>query len=140
MNERIFVDASFWIASRHPRDQRFDTARKLAAKIAKARAKLIATWFVAAETHAALTRSRKLRIQMLGDMEKNPFFALEAVTGDDQGNAVELLHAHEDKQYSLCDAISFVVMKRLGISRALTFDAHFAQIGWFQIIDSPEAF
>ena len=37
---------------------------------------------------------------------------------------------HTDKRYSLTDCISFVLMNRLGISRALTFDKHFAQAGF----------
>jgi predicted nucleic acid-binding protein len=37
---------------------------------------------------------------------------------------------HQDKWYSLTDCISFVVMERLGISRALTFDRHFVHGGF----------
>jgi predicted nucleic acid-binding protein len=36
---------------------------------------------------------------------------------------------HKDKRYSLTDCISFVLMKRLGIEQALTFDQHFVQAG-----------
>jgi predicted nucleic acid-binding protein len=36
----------------------------------------------------------------------------------------------------MCDAVSFAVMERLGISAAFTFDAHFAQYGW-SVLDEP---
>lgn len=48
----------------------------------------------------------------------------------------KLLQRHQDKRYSLTDCISFVVMKELGISCALTFDRHFVQSG-FEVLPTP---
>ena len=61
-----------------------------------------------------------------------------------QGISVEFVHVdaallleawsyfqrHDDKDYSLTDCISFVLMRDGGISRALTFDKHFTQAGF----------
>lgn len=40
---------------------------------------------------------------------------------------------HADKGFSLTDCISFVVMKQLGVTAALTFDRHFAQAGFSKL-------
>jgi predicted nucleic acid-binding protein len=37
---------------------------------------------------------------------------------------------HQDKDYSLTDCISFLVMQKLGIQRAFAFDRHFVQAGF----------
>jgi predicted nucleic acid-binding protein len=56
------------------------------------------------------------------------------VTRDDHRRAVELIRAHQDKSYSLCDAVSFVVMEPLRIRRAASFDQHFRQYGKFEVL------
>jgi predicted nucleic acid-binding protein len=48
--------------------------------------------------------------------------------------AVQLLEARLDKAYSLCDAVSFVVMKHRRISVALTTDRHFEQEGFQKLL------
>jgi predicted nucleic acid-binding protein len=41
--------------------------------------------------------------------------------------ALDLLFARSDKTYSLCDAVSFVLMRERGETEALTTDRHFEQ-------------
>lgn len=48
--------------------------------------------------------------------------------------AVELLQARRDKTYSLCDAVSFVLMRERGIHEALTTDKHFEQEGFVRLL------
>ena len=48
--------------------------------------------------------------------------------------ALSLLQARLDKTYSLCDAVSFVVMRRHGIIEALTTDRHYAQEGFIKLM------
>ena len=40
---------------------------------------------------------------------------------------------HADKSYSLTDCISFVLMTRLGIVEALSFDKHLVQAGFVKL-------
>lgn len=48
--------------------------------------------------------------------------------------AINLLQRRLDKEWSLCDAVSFVLMERLGITEALTTDHHFEQAGFIRLL------
>jgi uncharacterized protein len=48
--------------------------------------------------------------------------------------ALDLLSARPDKNYSLCDAVSFVVMREHGLIDALTTDRHFEQEGFRRLL------
>lgn len=48
--------------------------------------------------------------------------------------AVELLQRRDDKNYSLCDAVSFVIMNEHGINEALTTDKHFEQENFVRLL------
>ena len=48
--------------------------------------------------------------------------------------AVLLLQARSDKDYSLADSVSFVLMRQRGIQEALTTDHHFAQEGFQRLL------
>ena len=48
--------------------------------------------------------------------------------------AVELMKKRAEKNYSLCDAASFIVMNENGISEALTTDKHFEQEGFIRLL------
>jgi len=47
---------------------------------------------------------------------------------------MSLLAGRADKTYSLCDAVSFVLMHRRRISEALTTDRHFEQEGFRRML------
>ncbi len=48
--------------------------------------------------------------------------------------ALDLLQARIDKTYSLCDAVSFIIMRERGITDALTTDKHFEQEGFVRLL------
>jgi uncharacterized protein len=49
-------------------------------------------------------------------------------------DGLRLLEARLDKSYSLCDAVSFVLMRRGGLTDALTTDRHFEQEGFTRLL------
>ena len=48
--------------------------------------------------------------------------------------AMALLEERPDKRYSLCDAVSFLLMRQRGIAEALTTDRHFEREGFVRLL------
>ena len=48
--------------------------------------------------------------------------------------AIQLLRERSDKTYSLCDAVSFLIMKQRNLVEALTTDEHFDQEGLVRLL------
>lgn len=134
MAPKVFIDASFWIALRDARDPWHDRARTLTRELLTQRTPLVFTSLVFAETHAHFSRSLRMRLQVMKDAQQNPAMQWEPVSTADESEAMALLRQTNDKQYSFADAVSFIVMRRLQLRRAASFDKHFHQFGEFEVI------
>jgi predicted nucleic acid-binding protein len=68
------------------------------------------------------------------DLVDNP--DIETVWVDEplHREAMQLLLARQDKGYSLCDAVSFILMRQRGITDGLTTDRHFEQEGFIRLL------
>ncbi len=88
--------------------------------------------YVALATARRFPRSSALAF--VADLLDNP--DIETVWVDEplHREAVELLIARQDKTYSLCDAVSFVLMRQRGITEALSTDRHFEQEGFIRLL------
>jgi predicted nucleic acid-binding protein len=88
----------------------------------------------------ALAQARDLpRVAILDfcrDLVDSPAVRFEWVTPEINAAALALLQARGDKSWSLCDAVSFVIMKRNNVREALTTDHHFVQAGFGQLLVS----
>ena len=73
-------------------------------------------------------------LEFMVDLVDNP--DIETVWVDDplHREAMQLLANRQDKTYSLCDAVSFVLIRQRGISDALTTDRHFEQEGFIRLL------
>jgi predicted nucleic acid-binding protein len=131
----VFTDAGYWIALRDSQDSFHAIALGTARKLVSERFRIVTTSFVFAEVYARFSRMRVIRQQIVRDVWQNPLVEVEQATFQDQQSALILLRQHTDKSFSFTDALSFVLMSRLDIRKAVSFDSHFKQYGKFEIID-----
>lgn len=126
--KQVYVDTSAIVAAMNSKDKYHVMAKQIFFGLAEVGSILVMTNYVRAETHALLLQ-RAGRALALKFLEQGSFI-IEWVDHDDESNAVEILRRFQDKDFSLTDATSFVVMERLGIDIAVSFDQHFRQYGW----------
>ncbi len=135
---RVFVDSGGWYAHLVAEDADHQSSRRLFERAREGRWSLFTTNAVVFEAYALiLNRAREgraLALTMLEDLESG-FATVVRVTKRDEARAAALVRAHVDKSYSLCDALSFVVMERLRIVDAIAFDRHFRQYGRFNLLE-----
>lgn len=134
---RVFIDTSAFFALGVSQDRNHARARELFSEADRESWRFITTNAVVFETHALLlNRARAGRdkaLEFLGLVEADSFFVVRVSKGDEE-RAIALVRAHVDKSYSLCDALSFAVMERLGIKEAVAFDRDFLSYGRFAVL------
>ena len=135
--KRVFVDTGAFFAVLVPEDLHHERARVIFTRAGEERWQLVTTNMVVIETYALLLNrahgGRPSALAFLDAIERDEY-QIERVKESDEAAAIDLVRAHEDKTYSLCDAMSFVVMARLGITDAIAFDRHFAEYGRFALL------
>ncbi len=133
----VFVDSGGFFAHLVSEDAFHSHAKKLFAQAEREGWHLVTTNAVVYETHALLTnRAREGREAGFRFLEHLDCGLCEIVhvTPDDEARAISVLRDHQDKTYSFCDALSFVVMERLGVTEAMAFDRHFREYGRLTIL------
>ena len=129
----VFADTSFYAAILNRRDELHVRAKIAAAKIAS---RILTTEFVLIETANFCTagRRRAAYLQLLDRLHQDVDVEIIPATSIDFQRGLELFAARPDKQWSLTDCISFVVMQERGLSEALTADRHFEQAGFMMLL------
>jgi len=129
----MLLDTSGLLCLHHKAEPFYDQAGIL---YKRARVRLTHS-YVLAEFVALATARRLPRLSALTymtDLLENP--DIETVWVDEplHREAMTLLLSRQDKTYSLCDAVSFVLMRQRNITEALTTDRHFEQEGFRRLL------
>jgi uncharacterized protein len=128
----IFVDTSAWFASIVPSDTDHKNASTWVAQNTKT---LLTTDYVIDETLTLLrSRGETLRASSLGEAFFSGTVAdLYFLTEEDIRQTWQIFRQFSDKNWSFTDCSSRVVMAKLAITDAFTYDHHFRQFGFVNV-------
>jgi len=128
--KQTFGDAWFFLALLNPRDQ----AHARVVEFSRTwRGRITTTRWVLAEVADGLARESTLRVlagKFLVHCDDHASLRVAPVSEEQFKRGLKLFRDRPDKEWSLTDCISFVVMEQEGLREALTGDRHFAQAGF----------
>jgi uncharacterized protein len=126
---RVFADSYFFYALLNPRHP----AHAKAVEFSRQNHGPLATiaWVLTELADGpASTPRRQIFRHVLDDFEANRASLIVPANAETFEKGVDLYQSRADKQWSLTDCISFVVMREEGITEVLTGDHHFEQAGF----------
>jgi len=132
MRRGVLWDSSAILALLDADDADHERAVRVAQRIASERRPSFITNYIEAEAHALLLHNlgRALALEWL---LRGGLPVLRVLPREEE-RAREILSRHSDKDWSLCDAISFTVIELREVRTAFSFDRHFRQYGRFEIL------
>lgn len=132
----VLVDTGAFFADSVAEDEFHERAKSLFDQAARESWDLVTTNAVVSEAYTLLRKrahnGREVALAFLDDIEAGICRVVRA-DPEDETKAIALLRAHDDKEYSFCDALSFVVMERLDLGEAIAFDRDFRSCGRFTL-------
>lgn len=132
MSRDVLWDSSAILALLDADDADHDRAVAAAHRIAAAARPSFITNYVEAEAHALLLR--KLGRAVAREWLLSGGLPVVRALPEEEGRAKAILARYVDKDWSLCDAMSFAVLENRRVRSAFTFDHHFRQYGRFEVL------
>jgi len=131
---RVFADTHFFIAVLSVRDEAHTRALECIATIEAD--EIMTTAWVIAELADGMSRpgERERCALFVDDLRDDQRVRLLDAEADIFWRGFELYRTRPDKDWSLTDCISFVVMTAEGLKEALTGDRHFEQAGFTALL------
>ncbi|HWG45067.1 MAG TPA: PIN domain-containing protein [Gemmataceae bacterium] len=129
----ILTDSGAWFASVVPWDANHAAA---SAWLKQNREPLLTTDYLIDETLTLLrVRREPARAAALGEqLFSGRLATVYFLTESDIRKAWEIFHDYADKDWSFTDCTSKVVMEKLGLTKAFSFDQHLRQFGTVLVV------
>jgi len=126
----VFIDTSAFLAVLNRDDRCHDRANATWQSLITRDLGLITTNYVTLETFAVAQHRHGIDALRILQQDVLPVVDLEWVTPEDHGRGVEAVLAARRRELSLVDAVSFAVMRRLGLRAYFAFGPHFREQGF----------
>jgi predicted nucleic acid-binding protein len=126
--QAVFADTAYYLALLNQNDEYH------AAAVARSReiTSVVTTAWVLTELADAMCRPRHrgLVSEFIRDLRNDSRVTIVELSTDLFDRGLELFESRADKNWSLTDCISFLVMQQRGLSESLSADHHFVQAGF----------
>lgn len=130
---RVFADTFYYLALLNSVDGAHRTAIEFTDAFSGT---MLTTDFVLTELADGLAgaRTKRALVEFIDDHRRDPAVRIVPVGKKILSSGWDLYRKRLDKDWSLTDCVSFVVMKDRGITDALTGDHHFEQAGFHALL------
>ena len=132
MKQTVFADTAAWLALINKSDTMHKKAKKIRDSLLTHNARFVVTDYVIVEIANSLSRIpfRESAIHLIKSMTASRNIEIVEIDKTVYGEAWELYSGRTDKEWSLTDCTSFIIMNRNRITEAFTSDRHFEQSGF----------
>ena len=129
---KVFVDTAAWIALVNTRDSLHSRAQQVIRGLREQNALLVTSEFVFLEVANSLSAPafRTQAIELIDGLRILPNLLIADADTTLLAEGMNLYRARLDKEWSLTDCTSFIVMQRELIAQAFTSGHHFEQAGF----------
>ena len=129
----VFADTSYYIALINPNDEYAGAACEYTRDFGGF---LVTTAWVLTEVanHLRHAPNRQLLLSLVTDLRNDRRVTIVPPTLELFDRGLHVYGERADKDWSLTDCISFVVMQERGLTEALTGDHHFEQAGYAALL------
>ncbi|HAO79196.1 MAG TPA: PIN domain nuclease [Verrucomicrobia subdivision 3 bacterium] len=129
----VFADAFYFVARLNRRDQHHERVLKFSRDF---RARLLTSDWMLMEVADALAESEcrgRVR-EFILHLRQSSVCEIVPASRELLDRALASYHQHADKDWTLTDCVSFVIMRDRNVTDALTGDKHFEQAGFIALL------
>lgn len=132
----VFVDTAAWLALVNTRDALYTPSRRVMDELNQQSARLITSEFVLIEIANAFSAPafRTHAVILIEGLRLLPNLSIAPATTELLAAGWQLYRNRPDKEWSLTDCTSFIVMEQEKVTQAFTSDHHFEQAGFVKLL------